>query len=82
MDTKPTLLYHTEQASKPRQEILRTSMDVALERLSIGRLPTFRHSKIPRRMAGMPRCRFGFPEGHSSTTILVLLKYEPADEWR
>jgi hypothetical protein len=33
MDAKPTVLYHTEQAAKTRQEILRTSMDVALEGL-------------------------------------------------
>src|SRR6201987_3311176 len=42
MATKPTVLYHTEQASKTRQEILRTSMNIAsaegLEGLSIGRL--------------------------------------------
>jgi len=44
METKPTVLYHTEQASKTRQEILRTSMNIAsaegLEGLSIGRLAT------------------------------------------
>jgi AcrR family transcriptional regulator len=44
MEAKPTVLYHTEQASKTRQEILRTSMNIAsaegLEGLSIGRLAT------------------------------------------
>ena len=42
MTTHPTVLYHTPRASKTRQEILRTSMDIAsaegLEGLSIGRL--------------------------------------------
>src|SRR5215469_4112462 len=46
MTTHPTVLYHTERASKTRQEILRTSMDIAsaegLEGLSIGRLATER----------------------------------------
>lgn len=41
---QPTVLYHTERASKTRQEILRISMDIAsaegLEGLSIGRLAT------------------------------------------
>jgi len=40
--TQPTVLYHTQQASKTRQEILRTAADIAsaegLEGLSIGRL--------------------------------------------
>ena len=44
MNARPTVLYHTPQASKTRQEILRTSMDIAsaegLEGLSIGRLAT------------------------------------------
>ena len=44
MNTHPTVLYHTPRASKTRQEILRTSMDIAsaegLEGLSIGRLAT------------------------------------------
>src|SRR5579864_8472938 len=44
MTTHPTVLYHTPRASKTRQEILRTSMDIAsaegLEGLSIGRLAT------------------------------------------
>jgi AcrR family transcriptional regulator len=44
MTTKPTVLYHTEQASNTRQEILRIAMDIAsaegLEGLSIGRLAT------------------------------------------
>ena len=39
---KPTVLYHTDQAMKTRQEILRVAMDIAsaegLEGLSIGRL--------------------------------------------
>jgi len=39
---KPQVLYHTDQASKTRQEILRVAMDIAsaegLEGLSIGRL--------------------------------------------
>ena len=42
MNTNPTVLYHTERASKTRQEILHISMDIAsaegLEGLSIGRL--------------------------------------------
>lgn len=42
--TRPTVLYHTARASTTRQEILRTSMDIAsaegLEGLSIGRLAT------------------------------------------
>src|ERR1700687_4828373 len=42
MATKPAVLYHTQQASKTRQEILRVAMDIAsaegLEGLSIGRL--------------------------------------------
>jgi AcrR family transcriptional regulator len=41
---KPTVLYHTDQASKTRQAILRIAMDIAsaegLEGLSIGRLAT------------------------------------------
>lgn len=44
MSAKPTVLYHTDQASKTRQGILRTAMDIAsaegLESLSIGRLAT------------------------------------------
>ena len=44
MNNRPTVLYHTERASKTRQEILRKSMDIAsaegLEGLSIGRLAT------------------------------------------
>src|SRR5215468_1992636 len=40
--TNATVLYHRQQASKTRNEILRTSMDIAsaegLEGLSIGRL--------------------------------------------
>ena len=44
MTTRPTVLYHTDRASNTRQEILRTSMDIAsaegLEGLSIGRLAT------------------------------------------
>jgi AcrR family transcriptional regulator len=44
MIAHPTVLYHTPRASKTRQEILRTSMDIAsaegLEGLSIGRLAT------------------------------------------
>jgi AcrR family transcriptional regulator len=44
MTTHPTVLYHTPRASKTRQEILRTSTDIAsaegLEGLSIGRLAT------------------------------------------
>jgi AcrR family transcriptional regulator len=42
MTTKPAVLYHTQQASRTRQEILRVAMDIAsaegLEGLSIGRL--------------------------------------------
>jgi AcrR family transcriptional regulator len=42
MATKPVILYHTPQASRTRQEILRIAMDMAsaegLEGLSIGRL--------------------------------------------
>src|SRR6516165_9623449 len=42
--THATVLYHRQQASKTRKEILRTSMDIAsaegLEGLSIGRLAT------------------------------------------
>src|SRR5246500_1242113 len=44
MIAHPAVLYHTPRASKTRQEILRTSMDIAsaegLEGLSIGRLAT------------------------------------------
>ena len=44
MTNKPAVLYHTEQASRTRQEILRVAMDIAsaegLEGLSIGRLAT------------------------------------------
>src|SRR5262252_11090858 len=44
MTTRPTVLYHTDRAATTRQEILRTSMDIAsaegLEGLSIGRLAT------------------------------------------
>jgi AcrR family transcriptional regulator len=44
MATKPAVLYHTEQASRTRQKILRMAMDIAsaegLEGLSIGRLAT------------------------------------------
>jgi AcrR family transcriptional regulator len=44
MSGKPTVLYHTDQASKTRQEILRIAVDIAsaegLESLSIGRLAT------------------------------------------
>jgi len=44
MTTRPTVLYHTDRATTTRQEILRTSMDIAsaegLEGLSIGRLAT------------------------------------------
>src|ERR1700687_3969898 len=44
MATKPAVLYHTKQASRTRQEILRIAMDIAsaegLEGLSIGRLAT------------------------------------------
>jgi AcrR family transcriptional regulator len=44
MATKPSVLYHTEQASRTRREILRIAMDIAsaegLEGLSIGRLAT------------------------------------------
>src|SRR5579864_3512149 len=47
MTTHPTVLYHTPRASKTRQEILRTSMDIAsaegLEGLSIGRLAAKLH---------------------------------------
>jgi AcrR family transcriptional regulator len=42
--TNPTVLYHTEQATRTRQEILRLATDIAsaegLEGLSIGRLAT------------------------------------------
>jgi AcrR family transcriptional regulator len=42
MSTKPTILYHTEQAANTRKEVLRIAMDIAsaegLEGLSIGRL--------------------------------------------
>src|SRR5258707_5293267 len=42
MEPKPTVLYHTDQASTTRQGILRIAMDIAsaegLEGLSIGRL--------------------------------------------
>lgn len=42
MTTQPTVLYHTDRASKTRQEILRIAMNIAsaegLEGLSIGRL--------------------------------------------
>jgi AcrR family transcriptional regulator len=42
--TKPTVLYHTDQATRTRQEILRIATDIAsaegLEGLSIGRLAT------------------------------------------
>jgi AcrR family transcriptional regulator len=44
MKRRPTVLYHTQRASRTRQEILRKSMDIAsaegLEGLSIGRLAT------------------------------------------
>ena len=44
MTTRPTVLYHRDRAATTRQEILRTSMDIAsaegLEGLSIGRLAT------------------------------------------
>src|SRR5215831_5551426 len=44
MTTMPTVLYHTDQASRTRQQILRIAMDIAsaegLEGLSIGRLAT------------------------------------------
>lgn len=44
MTRKPAVLYHTEQASRTREEILRVAMDIAsaegLEGLSIGRLAT------------------------------------------
>src|SRR6202521_2367497 len=44
MAAKPVVLYHTEQASRTRQSILRIAMDIAsaegLEGLSIGRLAT------------------------------------------
>src|SRR5229473_1788989 len=44
MTSKPIVLYHTAQASRTRQEILRVAMDIAsadgLEGLSIGRLAT------------------------------------------
>jgi AcrR family transcriptional regulator len=44
MSGKPTVLYHTDQASKTRQGILRIAVDIAsaegLESLSIGRLAT------------------------------------------
>jgi AcrR family transcriptional regulator len=44
MTTRPAVLYHTEQASNTRQEILRIAMDIAsaegLEGISIGRLAT------------------------------------------
>lgn len=44
MTTKPAVLYHTEQATRTRQQILRLATDIAsaegLEGLSIGRLAT------------------------------------------
>src|SRR5229473_5043438 len=44
MTSNPTVLYHTEQATRTRQEILRLATDIAsaegLEGLSIGRLAT------------------------------------------
>ncbi len=44
MTTQPAVLYHTERASKTRQEILQIAMDIAsaegLEGISIGRLAT------------------------------------------
>src|SRR5216683_7469907 len=44
MTSKPAVLYHTSQASRTRQEILRVATDIAsaegLEGLSIGRLAT------------------------------------------
>src|ERR1700724_616789 len=44
MTSKPIVLYHTAQASRTRQEILRVAMDIAsaegLEGLTIGRLAT------------------------------------------
>ncbi|MGH9543743.1 MAG: TetR/AcrR family transcriptional regulator, partial [Terriglobales bacterium] len=44
MATKPAVLYHTEQATRTRQQILRIATDIAsaegLEGLSIGRLAT------------------------------------------
>jgi AcrR family transcriptional regulator len=44
MTTKPAVLYHTDQATRTRQEILRIATDIAsaegLEGLSIGRLAT------------------------------------------
>jgi len=44
MTANPTVLYHTEQATRTRQEILRLATDIAsaegLEGLSIGRLAT------------------------------------------
>jgi AcrR family transcriptional regulator len=47
MTSKPAVLYHTEQASRTRQEILNQAMDIAsaegLEGLSIGRLATELH---------------------------------------
>src|SRR5215470_8819698 len=46
MTTRPAVLYHRDRAATTRQEILRTSMDIAsaegLEGLSIGRLATER----------------------------------------
>src|SRR5262250_1228777 len=47
MTTRPTVLYHRDRAATTRQEILRTSMDIAsaegLEGLSIGRLAAELH---------------------------------------
>lgn len=47
MGTKPAVLYHTERASRTRQEILHVAMDLAsaegLEGLSIGRLANELH---------------------------------------
>jgi AcrR family transcriptional regulator len=44
MNSNPTVLYHTQQATRTRQEILRLATDIAsaegLEGLSIGRLAT------------------------------------------
>ena len=47
MQTRPTILYHTHQATKTRNEILQIATDIAsaegLEGLSIGRLATELH---------------------------------------
>jgi AcrR family transcriptional regulator len=47
MQTRPTILYHTDQATKTRNEILQIATDIAsaegLEGLSIGRLATELH---------------------------------------